>query len=264
MATDSLSTVFGALADPTRRAILVRLAEGEASVGELARPFALSLPTVSRHIDVLEAVGLVVRERQAQRRVCRLQGEPLMQAGEWIARYAAFWEGRLDALERLVKDLDERSSNGSGGMLETKNEVLRLERWLAAPRRLVFAAVTQAGLIERWMCPGDYRSEAETDPVVGGRFRLAMHGPEGDVRRVEGTYREVLPPERVAFGWTWLEDPGMARVETLVTIELEESGRGTRLVLTHERLRDAAERELHRDGWTGALAKLERLMEETD
>jgi DNA-binding transcriptional ArsR family regulator len=108
MRTDRLDGVFAALADPTRRAILVRLAEGEASVGELAQPFALSLPTVSRHIDVLEAVGLVARERQAQRRICRLQAEPLMQAGEWIARYAAFWEGRLDALARLVQDLDER------------------------------------------------------------------------------------------------------------------------------------------------------------
>jgi len=102
---DRLDAVFSALADPTRRAILARLAEGEANVGELARPFAVSLPTVSRHLDVLEAAGLLRRERDAQRRVCRLQGAPLMAAGEWIARYAAFWEGRLDALDRLVRDL---------------------------------------------------------------------------------------------------------------------------------------------------------------
>jgi DNA-binding transcriptional ArsR family regulator len=89
MASDPLSGIFAALADPTRRAIVARLAEGEASVGTLAEPFALSLPTVSRHIDVLEAAGLVVRRRAAQRRVCRLQEEALIQAGEWIARYAA-------------------------------------------------------------------------------------------------------------------------------------------------------------------------------
>jgi DNA-binding transcriptional ArsR family regulator len=108
MRSDPLNGIFAALADPTRRAILARLAEGEASVGELARPFALSLPTVSRHIDVLEAVGLVARARDAQRRVCRLQGEPLMQAGEWIARYAAYWQARLAALERLLRELEER------------------------------------------------------------------------------------------------------------------------------------------------------------
>lgn len=105
MRPDRLDVVFAALSDPTRRAILARLAEGEANVGELARPFALSLPTISRHLDVLESAGLVRRERDAQRRVCRLEGAPLMAAGEWIARYAAFWEGRLDALDRLVRDL---------------------------------------------------------------------------------------------------------------------------------------------------------------
>lgn len=105
MQTERLDAVFSALADPTRRAILARLAEGEANVGDLARPFKVSLPTVSRHLDVLEAAGLVRRERDAQRRICRLQGAPLMAAGEWIAQYAAFWEGRLDALDRLVAEL---------------------------------------------------------------------------------------------------------------------------------------------------------------
>jgi DNA-binding transcriptional ArsR family regulator len=105
MQPDPLDAVFAALSDPTRRAILARLAEGETSVGDLARPFALSLPTVSRHIDVLESARLIVRTKAAQRRMCRLEGAPLMQAGAWIARYAAFWEGRLDALDRLVREI---------------------------------------------------------------------------------------------------------------------------------------------------------------
>ena len=105
MRPDHLSAVFSALADPTRRAILARLAGGEASVGELAEPFDLSLPTVSRHLDVLEEAGLIERRRMAQRRLCRLRGAPLMEAGEWIARYAAFWEGRLEALDRLVREI---------------------------------------------------------------------------------------------------------------------------------------------------------------
>jgi DNA-binding transcriptional ArsR family regulator len=104
MQTDQLSAVFSALADPTRRAILARLSEqGDLSVGELAEPFAISLPTVSRHIDVLEDAGLIVRHREAQRRRCEFQREPLIAANEWIGRYVAFWEARIDALQRLVE-----------------------------------------------------------------------------------------------------------------------------------------------------------------
>ena len=105
MSQDSLNAVFSALADPTRRAILARLTRGDASVGELAAPFDLSLPTVSRHIDVLEGARLVVRERDAQWRRCHFQREPLMEAAEWIGRYVAFWDSRLDALARLVERL---------------------------------------------------------------------------------------------------------------------------------------------------------------
>lgn len=105
MPQDSLNAVFSALADPTRRAILARLAQGDATVGELAAPFDLSLPTVSRHINVLEDARLIVRERDAQWRRCHFQREPLIEATEWIARYVAFWDGRLDALADLVESL---------------------------------------------------------------------------------------------------------------------------------------------------------------
>ncbi|HEX3139036.1 MAG TPA: metalloregulator ArsR/SmtB family transcription factor [Rhizobacter sp.] len=110
MTQEALNAVFSALADPTRRAILARLTEGDASVGELAAPFDLSLPTVSRHIDVLEGAGLVVRERDAQWRRCHFQREPLMQANEWIGRYVAFWDGRLDALAELVESLPAKKT----------------------------------------------------------------------------------------------------------------------------------------------------------
>ena len=105
MSPDSLTAVFSALADPTRRAILARLTQGDATVGELAAPFDLSLPTLSRHIKVLEEAKLLVRERDAQWRRCRFQREPLLDAADWIGRYVAFWDGRLDALSELVKSL---------------------------------------------------------------------------------------------------------------------------------------------------------------
>jgi len=100
-ATD-LDEVFSALADPTRREILVVLAEGDRSVSELAEPFDVSLPAVSKHLSVLERAGLITREREGRVRRCTLEPEPLAGALEWIAQYGSFWEESLDSLERLL------------------------------------------------------------------------------------------------------------------------------------------------------------------
>jgi DNA-binding transcriptional ArsR family regulator len=102
---DPLSRTFLALADPTRRAILARLAEGPATVGELAEPFALSLPTVSRHVKVLEQAGLVAKQRNAQWRTVRLDSAGLAAADAWLAPYRAFFEQRFDALDAQLKTL---------------------------------------------------------------------------------------------------------------------------------------------------------------
>lgn len=101
---DPLSITFAALADPTRRAILARLSSGEASVGELAAPFAMSQPAISKHLKVLERAGLITRGRAAQWRPCKLDATPLQQANEWLERYAAFWSGSLDRLAAFVED----------------------------------------------------------------------------------------------------------------------------------------------------------------
>ncbi|MFE3184406.1 ArsR/SmtB family transcription factor [Streptomyces violascens] len=110
-ATDRLSVVFAALADPTRRAILARLAEGEATVGELAEPFAMSLPAVSRHLKVLEKAGLITRGRSAQWRPCRLDAAPLADATDWLERYRRFWEGSFDALAEHLRELQKGQRN---------------------------------------------------------------------------------------------------------------------------------------------------------
>ena len=108
VATDHLSVVFGALADPTRRAILARLAEGEATVNQLAEPFDMTLPAISKHLKVLERAGLISRGREAQWRPCRLEAEALREASEWVDRYRAFWGQSFDQLDahlkRLMKD----------------------------------------------------------------------------------------------------------------------------------------------------------------
>jgi len=101
---DSLSTTFAALADPTRRAILARLAQGETHVGEIVKPFAISGPAISRHLRVLEEAGLIEREVNAQWRVCRLRGPALHAARDWLDQYRQFWEASLDRLTELLED----------------------------------------------------------------------------------------------------------------------------------------------------------------
>ena len=102
---DQLDAIFGALADPTRRAILARLAQGDRSVGELAEPFAMSQPAISRHLKVLEQAGLISRSRRATTRLSRLEAESLKEAADWLERYREHWEERYEQLDELLETL---------------------------------------------------------------------------------------------------------------------------------------------------------------
>lgn len=108
MPSDRLSMTFAALADPTRRAILARLASGEASVTDLAAPFEMSLPAVSRHLKVLERAGLIARGREAQWRPCRIEPNALKGVDDWLERYRCLWEERLDRLDGYLKELQKK------------------------------------------------------------------------------------------------------------------------------------------------------------
>jgi DNA-binding transcriptional ArsR family regulator len=108
MSPDRLSTTFSALADPTRRAILARLVSGEVSVTELAEPFAMSLPAVSKHLKVLESAGLIARSREAQWRPCRLEAGPLKDAADWLEHYRRFWEQSFDRLADYLGELQAK------------------------------------------------------------------------------------------------------------------------------------------------------------
>jgi DNA-binding transcriptional ArsR family regulator len=108
MPTDNLTLTFAALADPTRRAILARLAGGEASVTELAKPFDMTLPAVSKHLRVLQRAGLIERSRRAQWRPCRLNAEPLKDVADWTSRYRRFWEQRFDRLDEYLREMQAK------------------------------------------------------------------------------------------------------------------------------------------------------------
>ncbi|MDB5343931.1 MAG: ArsR family transcriptional regulator [Schlesneria sp.] len=111
MELNRLDAVFAALADPTRRAILARLASGEAGVMELAKPFAMTQPAISKHLRVLERAGLISRGRDAQRRPCRIEAQPLAEANEWLERYRQFWEGSFQRLDSLLEELQSPPPN---------------------------------------------------------------------------------------------------------------------------------------------------------
>lgn len=123
MLSDRLSTTFSALADPTRRTILASLMYGEASVQELAKPFDMTLPAISKHLKVLEKAGLIARGREAQWRPCRLEVAPLKEATEWLAHYRKFWEQSFDRLDLYLREI------------QMKNAVDRKKRGPSHPRR---------------------------------------------------------------------------------------------------------------------------------
>ena len=111
-ATDRLSLTFGALADPTRRAILARLTKGDATVSTLAAPFDMSLPAVSRHLKVLEQAGLVARAREGKWRPSRLEASPIKEVAEWAGGYRKFWEASLNKLDEVLEDMKTKEKNG--------------------------------------------------------------------------------------------------------------------------------------------------------
>jgi DNA-binding transcriptional ArsR family regulator len=121
-ANDPISNTFAALADPTRRAILSRLASGEASVTELAEPFEMTLPAVSKHLKVLERAGLIARGREAQWRPCRLQAGPLKDADDWLKRYRRHWEQSFDRLDSYLQELQQKEKKHSRKITKKEEE----------------------------------------------------------------------------------------------------------------------------------------------
>ena len=122
MTPDRLSSTFAALADPTRRAILARLASGEKSVNDLAEPFEMSLPAVSKHLKVLESAGLISRGRDAQWRPCRLEAAPLKDISNWVERYRKFWEESFDRLDAYLREIQAKEKDIKGQTVARKRQ----------------------------------------------------------------------------------------------------------------------------------------------
>lgn len=255
-----LNSVFYALSDPTRRAILARLATGESRVTDLARPFVISLPAVSKHLRVLERAGLIHRRKDGRVRRCRLQAAPLKDAADWLSRYRIHWEQQFDALARYLEEAQRQ-----GGPMPTPSPdpatTLRITRTFPAPRDQVFRAWTEPAQLERWFARATDQHTTRVhalDLRAGGSYRIEMKNPEGRIYLLVGTYREVTPPERLVYTWKLETDPQFG--ETLVTVEFAERGGSTEVRLTHERFLSKEALEAHSQRWNACLDTLAKVL----
>jgi uncharacterized protein YndB with AHSA1/START domain len=139
------------------------------------------------------------------------------------------------------------------------NTSLHVRRIYKFPVETVYAAWTDPGQIRHWMGPSDEFGESEVtmDVRVGGRYRIVMHSPDGDVHRVGGVFREIVPNKRLVYTWAWESTPER---ESLVTLEFNPSGQSTELVLTHQQFADTQARDKHQEGWNGCLDRLDRFL----
>ncbi len=257
MANDRLSMIFAALADPTRRAILARLTQGDATVSELAEPFSISLPAISRHLKVLEQAGLISRSRTAQWRSSSLRVGSLQDVMTWMEGNQAFWDAnfdRLDAhLDRVMREGAEVSvettaqstaspvvttghPKGAPMPIEATEELI-MTRIFNAPRKLVYRAFTDPDQLAQWYPPTGFsvpRDTIEMDVRVGGAQRFVMLNDSDPNFKapVNATFTEVVENELIATSEDFVGVPGLQEPGKLdVRIEFHDEGQKTRVVL---------------------------------
>lgn len=267
MPLDSLSVTFAALADPTRRAMLARLSKGEASVGELARPFKLSLPAVSKHLKVLEKSGMISRGRRAQWRPCRFESKPMIEAVDWIETYRKQWEGRMDRLVAYVEDLQQKAKEDAHVRKQKKGidtisiPELLVKRVIDAPRNLVFQAWLEPERLAAWWGPDGFSNPVcNLDPRPGGAIYVEMKGPDGSVYPMTGKYLEIDHPKRLVLSTSAINDEGEIILSNLATVVFEEEGGKTKLTLSVKVVFATLEAKMHlqgmEEGWSQSIDRL--------
>jgi uncharacterized protein YndB with AHSA1/START domain/DNA-binding transcriptional ArsR family regulator len=252
-----LDKTLMALADPTRRAILHRLAEGEARVTELARPFAISLNAVSKHIRVLERARFVQRRRAGRDHYLSINPKPLDEASAWIEDQRARWTARLDALDAVLKAEDAAALKRRAEMTADPSKMFRMtRRFMASPER-VFDAWIDPETARKWLftSPTSESTRTELDPRVGGTWTITDRRDGVDYTAL-GEYLEIDRPRRLVFTFAMPQfDPRSDRI----VVEIEPDGAGCILTLTHELLPP----EYHaatEDGWSKMFDNLDTVL----
>lgn len=247
-----LDRVFYALSDRTRREILRLVARGSRTVGELAGPFEMSLAAVSKHIQVMEAAGLIRKERSGRVRRCSIDVGSLQEASSVIDEYGKFWSEQLSSLNDYLQDAGDIRSKEA----DMDVPVLVVRRTIRARRESVYNAWTNPDIMARWFYAGDdWSAKVQANPRVGGSYRVDMLTGSGSVYSHTGTYLEMRPPERLSFTWN---SPSVK--DTTVVLEFVDLGDATEIILTHSFLPTEKDRHDHSDGWIGCLSHLEQVL----
>jgi uncharacterized protein YndB with AHSA1/START domain len=249
-----LDVVFGALADPTRRAVLARLRAGDASVGELAGPFDMSLPGFLKHLGILEDARLIERHKVGRVVHCRLAAGAMKEAREWLDRYEAFWTTRLDRLEALL----QRKEKATWPSQSTKRPA-RDPAGPPRPRRRGLRGVDGPAAGEP-VDGAERRLRPDRGDAGRARRRPLPHRharPDGETHRVGGTYEEVIPNRRLVYTWAWESTPER---QSRVRVEFRPVDEGTELLLVHDRFFDTEARDKHQHGWQGCMGRFERYL----
>lgn len=260
--TTQLDLAFAALANPTRRAILSRLAQGEATVNALAGPFDISLPAISKHIRVLENAGLITRARDAQFRPCALNAAPLKAVAFWTDQYRSIWEARFDVMQAIMKTLKEND-------MVDQTKWVKIQREFEAPIDVVWQMWTDPALFKKWYGPmGMSVPTAEMNLVVGGTRKICMEmkSPQRTMSMwFTGVYKEIKRPSRLVYTESMCDAQGviispqsMGMPEghpdiTEVIVELSEAGGKTMMTMVHV---GVPEGSAGAGGWKLAFDKL--------
>jgi uncharacterized protein YndB with AHSA1/START domain/DNA-binding MarR family transcriptional regulator len=251
---DQLSDILKATSDTTRRAILTTLVqEGPSRVTDLAAYFDMSLNAVSKHIKVLEAAGLVDRKTAGRTHWISVSMEPVRLIDGWFSQLRSIWEMRLDRLDAALIEDDDMQDLATKNLV-TKDLTMTVRRRINAPAVKVFNAWLDPKIMSRFMMGKAEMTVpvAETDPRVGGRFKVVMATPENEVLHT-GEYKEITPHSRLVFTWV---SPFSIEGST-VTLEFDDAGNGqTDVALTQVKFADEGKRDGHQQGWTHILGKL--------
>jgi len=257
-----LDAIFAALAHPIRRAILERLAEGDCTVGELARPHDVSLPAISKHLRVLEDAGLLEQTPTGRVRRCALKGAPLSAAFSWIVQYRIFWEDMLDGIAEKLEPGGTTMTTAKSKTRTTTGTV-RLRRVFKAPRERVFNAFLDPDAFAKWIPPNGYTAHVyKFEPKVGGSHRMSFSSlDKTDTHFFGGKYLEIKPNERLRYTDKFESDNPEMQGEMRVTVTFKDMPGGTEVRIVQEGIPKAILLEGATMGWSQSLENLARLVE---
>lgn len=227
--------IFSALSDPTRRQIIEMLAShGPLSATEIYEQFPVSYAAISQHLKALREAGFVRVEKRAQRRIYHINLQAMLELEDWARQQTELWNRRFDALERLLEvEKMKTKTDVSKNLSQQTGRELTLTRDFDAPRELVFKAWTDCALLAHWWGPRYFTNPVcEVDPRPGGRIFIVMHGPDEVDYPMEGKFQEVIPPERLVFTATAIEDAeGNPQLKNRTTVTFEDVNGKTRLTV---------------------------------